>query len=137
MSPQWPWILHLIKGGQTEEWPQSTFIHSMPLDCEGGVDVFSQEMTALFEKLKSGETPTTPRSTYEVCLYLLKAMRHIVMQLSNCGKYLMRIDYQEGKLMKLIDRKSINVTFSYPRPQSMNKSFFAKAARIVCCIIFF
>ena len=132
MAPQWPWIMHATRG-LADKWPATTFKHSIRLDCEGGVDVFSEEMTALFGKLKSGETPTTPRSTYEVCLYVLLALRDMIRRLSgSVTSYFIRIDYQEGKLMKLIDRKSVYVTFSLLLPQSILKFFFPMATCLVC-----
>ena len=103
---QWPGLLHL-REEHVEEWPATTFIHSIQFDSndvdvisEGGVDVFSEKMTVLFEKLKRGETPTTPRSTYEVCLYVLLALRDMIRRLSgSVERYFIEIDIYNGKLM--------------------------------------
>ena len=104
-ASQWPRLLQL-REEHVEEWPATTFIHSIQFDCKGGVDVFSKEMTALFDKLKSGETsPTpTPRSTYEICLYAYSALKDMIERLSgSMTEYTIRMEIPRGKLMKLID----------------------------------
>ena len=95
--PEWPLLLSATRG-HVDDWPQTTFVHSMALDCKEGVDVFNPTLTSLFDKLTIVETTLAVLSTYEICLYLLFAFKKMFKEmLRSTNSAIIKIDYNEGK----------------------------------------